>query len=116
VRDPRPSRPLPCEHAFVSITGGPYARFQRSLQTRNLSVVLSAAAELEQVQLDSALEILILMVAEKDPRFDRAAARWVGRLLTETPPMSLQDARFALTLVERLPACAETLRCLARRR
>ena len=30
--------------------------------------------------------------------------------------MSLQDARFALTLVEQLPACAETLRRLARRR
>jgi hypothetical protein len=34
----------------------------------------------------------------------------------ETPPMSLQDARFPLTLVEQLPACAETLRRLARRR
>jgi hypothetical protein len=56
------------------------------------------------------------MAAENDPRFDRAATRWVGRLLTETSPMNLQDARFALTLVEQLPACAETLRRLARRR
>jgi hypothetical protein len=100
---------------FVSIKGSPYARFQRSLQTRNLSVVLTAAAELEQVQLDDALEILILMAAENDPRFDRAAARWVGRLLAETP-LGLADARWALVLVERLPACAETLRRLARRR
>jgi hypothetical protein len=100
----------------VSIKGSPYARFQRSLETRNLSVVLAAAAELQSIQLDDALEILILMAAENDPRFDRAATRWVGRLLTETPPMNLQDARFALTLVEQLPACAETLRRLARRR
>jgi hypothetical protein len=60
----------------VSIKGSPYARFQRSLQTRKLSVVLTAAAELQSIQLDDALEILILMGREKDPRFDRAAARW----------------------------------------
>jgi hypothetical protein len=99
----------------VSIKGSPYARFQRSLQTRNLSVVLTAAAELQPIQLDDALEILILLAAEKDPRFDRAAARWVGRLLAETP-IGLADGRYALVLVERLPQGAETLRRLARRR
>jgi hypothetical protein len=67
----------------VSTKGSPYARFSRALETRKLSVVLIAAAELQSIQLDDALEIL--MAAEKDPRFDRAAARWVGRLLAETP-------------------------------
>jgi hypothetical protein len=99
----------------VSIKGSPYARFQRSLQTRNLSVVLAAAAELQSIQLDDALEILILMAAEKDPRFDRAAARWVGRLLNETP-IGLADGRHAIALVERLPQGAETVRRFARRR
>jgi hypothetical protein len=65
--------------------GQPDARFSRALETRKLSVVLIADAELQSIQLDDALEILILMAAEKDPRFDRAAARWVGRLLAETP-------------------------------
>jgi hypothetical protein len=65
----------------VSIEASPHARFQRSLQTRKLSVVLTAAAELQAIQLDDALEIMILIAAENDPRFDRAAARWVGRLL-----------------------------------
>jgi hypothetical protein len=55
------------------------------------------------------------MAAENDPRFDRAATRWVGRLLTETP-LGLADARWALALAERLPTGAETLRRLARRR
>jgi hypothetical protein len=104
-----------CEHAFVSIKGSPYARFQRSLQTRNLSVVLTAAAELQSIQLDDALEILLLMAAENDPRFDRAAARWVGRLLAETP-IGLADGRCVLALVERLPQGAETIRRFARRR
>ena len=48
----------------MSIKGSPYARFQRSLQTRNLSVVLSAAREPQSIQLDDALEILVLMAAE----------------------------------------------------
>jgi hypothetical protein len=42
------------------------------------------------MRLDDALEVLILMEQEKDPRFERAAARWVGRVLTETPPMTLK--------------------------
>jgi hypothetical protein len=66
--------------------------------------LLTAAAELEQIQLDDALEILILMAAENDPRFDRAAARWVGRLVAETP-IGLADGRYAIALVERLPQC-----------
>jgi hypothetical protein len=100
---------------FVPIKGSPYARFHRALQTRRLSVVLAAAAELQSIRLDDALEILILMAQENDPRFDRAAARWVGRLLAETP-IGLADGRYAIALVERLPHCSETLRRLAGRR
>jgi hypothetical protein len=40
------------------------------------------------------------MAAENDSRFDRAAARWVGRLLAETP-LGLADGRYVLALVER---------------
>jgi HEAT repeat protein len=99
----------------VSIKGSSYSRFRRALETGRLSVVLMAASELEHIGVDDALEILILMAREKDPRFDRAAARWVGRLLAEHP-VGLAEGRYALALVERLPGCAETLRHLARRR
>jgi hypothetical protein len=68
----------------VSTKGSPYARFSRALETRSLRRP-TAAAELQSIQLDDALEILILMAAEKDPRFHRAAARWGGRLPAETP-------------------------------
>ena len=63
----------------MSIKGSPYANLQRALQTRKLPIVLGAAAELQSIQLDDALEILILMAHEQDTRFDRAAARWIGR-------------------------------------
>jgi hypothetical protein len=105
-----------CEHAFVSTKGSPYANFQRSLQTRKLSIVLPAAAELAWINLGDSLEILSLMAQEGDPRFERAAARWVGRLLTETPPMTLREARWVVAMVEQLPRCHESLHRLASRR
>ena len=83
--------------------------------TGNLHVIETAAAELPNVGLDDALAILVVLAQKSDARFDRAAARWVGRWLTETPA-GLSDARFALALVERLPSCREALHGLARRR
>jgi hypothetical protein len=70
--------------------------------------------DLPHIDLDDALEILVLMAREKDPRFDRAGARWVGRLLAERP-LELLDARYALVLVERLPDGVEPLRLRAAR-
>lgn len=100
---------------FVTSQGHAYARFRRALTTSNLSVVEAAAAELPSVRLEDALAILALLAERGDPRFERAATRWVGRLLTETPA-DLGDARFALALVERLPDCRDALQELARRR
>lgn len=100
---------------FVSIKGSPYTRFRRALETGSLQIVLGAAAELPTLRLDDALEVLILMAREDDPRFQRAAARWVGRLLVENP-LELRDARYAIALVERLPECREALHRLAQRR
>jgi hypothetical protein len=99
----------------VTSQGSPHARFQRALETRNLLIIEAAAVELPKVGLDDALVILSLLAEGADPRFDRAAARWLGRLLLETPA-GLSDARFALALVERLPTCRNALHGLARRR
>lgn len=101
---------------FVSIKGSPYAYFRRTLETRKLAIVLPAAAELPWINLSDSLEILTLMAQEGDPRFDKAAARWVGRLLIETPPMTLRDARWVVAMVEQLPRCRESLDRFARRR
>ena len=100
----------------MSIEGSPYARFRRSLETRKLSVVLAAAAELQHINLADSLEILVLMAQGRDPRFDRSAARWIGRLLIETPPMTLKEARWVVAMVEQLPRCTESLSRFAQRR
>jgi chorismate-pyruvate lyase len=100
----------------VSIKGSPYAYFRRTLETRKLSIVLPAAAELPWISLADSLVILTLMAQEGDPRFQRSAARWIGRLLTETPAMTLKEARWAIAMVEQLPRCRESLHRLAQRR
>jgi hypothetical protein len=100
---------------FVTSDGHAYSRFRRALVTKNLAIIQAAAVELPGLGLDDALEILWLMAHKRDPRFERAAVRWVGRLLLETPT-TLRDARFALVLVERLPDGKDALARLARRR
>jgi hypothetical protein len=109
------SSPRSCEHAFVSASASAYGRFHRALERQELSEALAAAAELPQVRLDDALELVILMARDRDRRFDRAAARWIGRLLVENN-LGLQDARYALVLVERLPSCRDALRRLTHQR
>jgi hypothetical protein len=50
-----------------------------------LSVVLVEAAELDWIDHDDALEILLLMARDRDPRFDRSAAR-LGRSASRGAP------------------------------
>ena len=55
----------------VPRTRTPAARWK----TRNLAIVLPAAAELAHIGLSDALAILELMARDGDPRFEKAAAR-----------------------------------------
>ena len=80
-----------CERLFVTSQGSAYSRFQRSLTTGNLQLIEAAAAELPKVSLEDARAVLVVVAQRGDP----AAARWVGRLLTEMPA-DLSDARFAI--------------------
>ena len=72
-------------HPFVTSQGSAYGRLQRALTTGNLQLIEAAAAELPKVSLEDALAILIVLAQRGDRRFERAAARWVGRLLTGEP-------------------------------
>lgn len=97
---------------FVSAAAA--IRFREALATQRLDAVIAAAADLPRVGLDDALEILALLAESGDRRFERAAVRWLGRLLLETPA-TLRDVRFAVVLVERLPQGLATLHRLAQR-
>jgi hypothetical protein len=98
----------------VSLKGRSYSRLNRALQTGKLSLVLAKARGVPHMDLDEALEIRVLIARARHPSFDRAATRWVGRLLAERP-VCLGDARHALALVERLSDGREPVGPLARR-
>ena len=76
-----------CERMFVSMTsdGTAYGRFRRALRMGNLAQVRAAAAELPQVGLDDALAVVLLMDEHDDERYERAAVRWLARLVERAP-------------------------------
>jgi hypothetical protein len=60
----------------MSIKGHPNAWLRASLERGDLPGVRSAAAELPQVNLADALAIVVLMAADEDPAYERAATRY----------------------------------------
>jgi hypothetical protein len=97
--------------------GSAYARFRRALLTQNLNLIDAAARDLPQVSLEDALRILVVMATKRDPRYERAAARWAARVAGERR-LSLTDSRQVLGLVDVLPlapdAVAERLKTYVR--
>jgi hypothetical protein len=83
--------------------GSAYGRFRRALRMGNLERVRAAAEELRQIGLDDALSVLVLMGTGGDARYERAAVRWLARLLAERPQIALADLTLGLTALEALP-------------
>jgi hypothetical protein len=83
----------------VTSQGSPYGRFRRALDRRQPTAALSAAAELPQVALTDALELLLLLRDADRPRFERAALRWHGRYCRELPDVGLREATAVLALL-----------------
>ena len=79
-----------CEHVFVSTKGHPYRWFAAALKRRDLAGVKAAAAELDHVTLTDALSIVVLTAERGDRALDRAAARWLARLVIEHPLTALE--------------------------
>jgi hypothetical protein len=81
----------------------------------------AAARELGRLGLLDALDYLALVATEEPARFERAARRWMTRLLDESHDLGLDDAQLALACLRSLPAgdleqLRETLRALVKRR
>jgi hypothetical protein len=65
-------------------------------------IIDAAARELPTISLDDALAIVMLLAKKHDPRYSRAGARWVARVVLERR-LELGDARRLLSLVDELP-------------
>ena len=63
-----------------------------------------AAREMGWVPLREALALVTLYAAKGDPRFERAAARWLGRLTAERPELTIQEIQFAAAALQGMAA------------
>ena len=100
--------------------GSAYPRFRRALDSRNATVALATATELDFVSLPDALE-LVLLVVDDPGRFRRAALRWHARYCGEVEDVGFEEAHAVLAclagLAGRRPkAAAAALAALVRRR
>jgi len=79
---------------FVTSQGHPYARFRRAIETGNAQIAEAAARELQTIGLRDALE-LVLLYREDPELYERAAARWIARLVSECPRVRLSEVELA---------------------
>ena len=86
----------------MTSSGSAYTRFKRALTTRNLHLVIAAAAELPRVGLRDALEVCLLLRDGDPERYDRAAVRWVGRFALEAQGVSLAAVEEAVDALAEL--------------
>ena len=66
-----------------------------ALATGNPRIADAAARDLEHVGLADALE-LCLLYRDDPERYERAAARWIGRLVAERPRLRLSEVELAV--------------------
>ena len=86
---------------FVTSHGSPHGRFSRAISQRDLVAAEAAAREFGWVSLGDALALVILYAEADDPKFERAAVRWLDRLLEERV-VALSEARRACEWLEQL--------------
>jgi hypothetical protein len=63
--------------------------FRRALDSRNATVALATATELDFVSLPAAL---VLLLVDDPGRFRRAALRWHARYCAEVPDVGFEEA------------------------
>jgi hypothetical protein len=75
----------------MTSSGSAYARFRRALESGNLTLVRTTAAELPNVSLDDALHVCVLLRDREPERYERAAVRWIARFCVERVDVSIED-------------------------
>jgi hypothetical protein len=78
----------------MTAQGHPYARLRHALLTGNARIAEAAARDLHHLGLADALEPVLLYRDDPD-RYERAAARWIGRLVAERPRLRLSEVELA---------------------
>ncbi len=61
----------------VTAQGSALTRFRRAVERKSLFNAELAAREMGRLDLEDALSLVLLYARADDPRFDRAATRWI---------------------------------------
>jgi hypothetical protein len=89
----------------MTAQGRPHARFMRALASRNPTLVLAAAAELERLSLADALAVTLVFLPGDPSRYERASVRWHARWCLDASPRA-DEAGLALAALRALPGPA----------
>ena len=88
----------------MTAQGSPLTRYGRAIDARSILM----AREMSWVPLTEALRLLALYAELEDPKYEKAAVRWLVRLAVERPDLRLTDLQFALAALDALTARPET--------
>jgi hypothetical protein len=83
IQASRLGAPSPQRSPTMTSQGTASGRFTRAIQRGHLFAAEMAAREMGRMSLSNALSLCILYRREQDPKFDRAAVRWVRRVQLE---------------------------------
>lgn len=104
----------------MTAQGSPTTRYRRAIETRSVFLAELAAREMTHLPLADAVGLVSLYAEQESPsKFERAALRWLQRLLLERENLSLRDVHLAAVLLGELPRHpdgGDALRRLARGR
>jgi hypothetical protein len=87
--------------------------FRAALETKNVNLISKRARALAELTLSDALDIIVVLAETKDPRFDRAAARFAARVTVERG-LTPSEAHRVLGLAESLREAPRSLRGVLR--
>ena len=83
--------------------GHPRTIFRRALERGNYLVAVTTAREVGRLSLGEALELLNLIALHEPRLYDRAARRWLVRLLEERDELAVADVQLATAALAALP-------------
>lgn len=78
----------------------PSVRLQRALDQGNVFLAELAAREMPRLSLHDSLGLVVLYAQSGDPKFERASARWLTRVIEERALSTQQVALAANALLE----------------
>ena len=100
---------------FVSIKGSDYRWLKQAVERGDLPLVKASAAQLPAVDLPTALDIALLVIAREPHNGERAAVHWLGRWALESREATLAGLLEATVAMSALAHEPERWEALLRR-